>query len=362
MVPRILTLLSIVCSMCVFVGESAATAPRTFVASNGSDANPCSIAQPCRGFARAITQTSVGGEVIVLDSAGYGTVTISQSVSIIAPAGTYAGITVASGDGVTVNGPGATVVLRGLSITGQGGSNGIIMLQPGRLQIESCVISGMGAVGIYHQASGGEMIILDTIVRNNVDGIGLVAPNGSIMLDRVHSEHNQNTGFYIAPTPGSTKVSATIVDSVFAYNGANGVWADTVGGAITNIHVERSVMSNNGNDGFRATSAAGGSKAYVILTRNAVDHNGGNAILMDGEAAGVAQGQIAENAVIGNGGSGIYAAGAHTGFNISANSLYANGGIDLNCVTGSHIFSLGNNLTQSTIGGNPCYFNNAGGH
>jgi hypothetical protein len=35
--------------------DAEATAQRTFVASTGSDSNPCNIAQPCRGFARAIT-------------------------------------------------------------------------------------------------------------------------------------------------------------------------------------------------------------------------------------------------------------------------------------------------------------------
>jgi hypothetical protein len=48
---------------------------------------------------------------------------------------------------------------------------------------------------------------------------------------------------------------------------------------------------------------------------------GGNAILMDGEAAGVAQGQIAENAVIGNGGS-EYMPRGHTRVLKSAQTTY----------------------------------------
>ena len=84
----------------------ATGAQRTFVASVGSDAGPCSITAPCRGFAAAVTKTSAGGEVIVLDSAGYGAVTITKSVSIIAPPGVYAGISVFSGNGITVNAPG----------------------------------------------------------------------------------------------------------------------------------------------------------------------------------------------------------------------------------------------------------------
>src|SRR5262245_22786913 len=94
-----------------------AAVQRTFVGQNGLDINPCSITQPCRSFGAAIGRTVPGGEVIVLDSAGYGVVTITQSVSIIAPQGVYAGISVMSGQtGITVNGAGIIVVLRGLSI------------------------------------------------------------------------------------------------------------------------------------------------------------------------------------------------------------------------------------------------------
>jgi hypothetical protein len=75
-------------------------AQRAFVASYGTDVNTaanCSLASPCRGFAAAATVTDANGEIIVLDSAGYGPVTITKSISIIAPAGVYAGITVFSG-------------------------------------------------------------------------------------------------------------------------------------------------------------------------------------------------------------------------------------------------------------------------
>src|SRR4029450_4715446 len=67
---------------------------RTFVRSDGVDTDPCTLQKPCRGFAAAILLTDPAGEVIVLDSAGYGAVTITKAVSIIAPTGVYAGISV----------------------------------------------------------------------------------------------------------------------------------------------------------------------------------------------------------------------------------------------------------------------------
>ncbi len=104
-------------ALCALLGAFAiaahAAAPqRTFVSGGGNDANPCSLASPCRSFTAAVTAVAAKGEVIVLDSAAYGTVTITKSVSLIAPSGIYAGVTVSAGDGITVNAPGGIVVLR----------------------------------------------------------------------------------------------------------------------------------------------------------------------------------------------------------------------------------------------------------
>src|SRR5438876_3712916 len=80
----------------------ALAVPRVFVSGLGNDANPGSLTSPKRSFGSALTVTDAGGEIIVLDSAGYGPVTINKSVSIIAPPGVYAGVTVTSGNGITV--------------------------------------------------------------------------------------------------------------------------------------------------------------------------------------------------------------------------------------------------------------------
>ena len=154
MLPRVLVLAA-VAFLCILTSMGAvATAQRTFVASNGNDANPCSLVSPCRSFASAIAQTTSGGEVIVLDSAGYGPVTITQSVSIIAPSGVYAGISVPlDGTGVAITGAGVHVLLRGLTINNIGGGAnavGIGMTNGAALRIESCAISnfplGFGAL------------------------------------------------------------------------------------------------------------------------------------------------------------------------------------------------------------------------
>src|ERR1022692_4259039 len=106
-------------NLCLLVLCLAAASPalglanRVFVsARSGSDANSCdNILTPCQTFAGAVLQLNPGGEAIVLDSGGYGPVTITQAVTIEAPPGVLAFIHPPSGgDAVPVNASGATVV------------------------------------------------------------------------------------------------------------------------------------------------------------------------------------------------------------------------------------------------------------
>jgi hypothetical protein len=89
----------------------------------------CGVGSPCRTFAYALTQTNAGGEIAVLDTAGYGIVTINKALSIVNSGGVEAGIGVTSGGtAITINaGSADTVGLRGLTLEGAGiGQNGIV--------------------------------------------------------------------------------------------------------------------------------------------------------------------------------------------------------------------------------------------
>src|SRR3954470_16560978 len=81
---------------------ASAQASRTWVSGTGDDVNPCSRTAPCKTFAGAISKTAVGGIIDAIDSGGFGTVTITKSVTIDGH-GTLAGIAAAGVPGVTVN-------------------------------------------------------------------------------------------------------------------------------------------------------------------------------------------------------------------------------------------------------------------
>jgi hypothetical protein len=70
------------CGWILAPGPACALAARTFVAALGSDGNPCTFVAPYRTLQHAHDQTMAGGEIDVLDPAGYGAVTVSKAISI----------------------------------------------------------------------------------------------------------------------------------------------------------------------------------------------------------------------------------------------------------------------------------------
>src|SRR5688500_9311503 len=150
----------------LFLATDALAAQRVFVASYGNDTSACTLAAPCRAFARAMTQVDAGGEVVALDTAGYGPVEIDKSVTITSNPGFFAGISASSGVAVSVVASGARVVLRGLDIKGTGGQLGIQMSVPGSLTVENCIVSNFSSHGmmVNHQVA---VRMVDTTVQGN---------------------------------------------------------------------------------------------------------------------------------------------------------------------------------------------------
>src|SRR3954469_17284547 len=100
----------------ILAAGPAAAQTRTWVSGLGNDANPCSLTAPCKTFAGAISKTLAGGEISVLDSGGYGAVTIAKSITIDGGGGQVASILAAGTNGIVINGSGITVTLRNLRI------------------------------------------------------------------------------------------------------------------------------------------------------------------------------------------------------------------------------------------------------
>ena len=135
----------------------------------------------------------------MLDSAGYGAVTINKAVSVIAPPGIYAGITVTAGIGIDVTA--GAVALRGLTIRGLGGNVGIHVgiARSGSI----AVISGLGLYGIHADAAGAEVHVRDSQIAQCAEAFASTARSAS--LERVRTEAKQHQAQRAQRATGSAR-------------------------------------------------------------------------------------------------------------------------------------------------------------
>jgi Right handed beta helix region len=179
---RMILSFGVLCAFLFLLPSTArAQVPQTFVSANGKDTNECnSPDKPCRSISAAITKVQGGGEVVVISSGSYQPFAVNKAVTVVAPAGVHAGITVSSGDGAAINTPPSDdVVLRGLTFNGMGGLTGIHYFAGGGLHVENCVINGFSS-GIFF-GSGGRLYVKDTVTKNNAgSGIYIGSSSGTV--------------------------------------------------------------------------------------------------------------------------------------------------------------------------------------
>jgi copper-binding protein NosD len=224
---RSLILLVVVGSVSAVTAQAGVLAQRTFVSRDGLDTNACTFSAPCRNFSAAVDQTIAGGEVVVLDSAGYGPVTLAKSISLISPAGVYAGISTGSGVAITIAGTAATdiIILKGLTLEGRGSALTGVELNNNplaALHVEDCVLHGFVNWAIHDVPStdGSQLYVRDTTARESGNGIEIDGATGITpfaSIDHCRADRNQTSGFVIREAVG------VISDSVAAGNASSGI-------------------------------------------------------------------------------------------------------------------------------------------
>lgn len=241
--------LSILFSAGILLGAGAdaqAQSNRVFASARaGNDLNFCNnINTPCQTLQGAVNQVAAGGSVIVLDTGGYGPVTIGKSLTIDSPPGIVAFIHPPAGNAVNVSaGASDSVVLRGLSLN-VGAGQGIYVTSVGALYIESCTIVGFSLTGLYF-VSPGQLFVKDSTFSANGSAGILVAPasgTASASLDRCRFEGNGDSSIG-GLTVGDSSV-VTVRDSVASGN-FRGFQAGSASGQTVQLNVERCVSTSN---------------------------------------------------------------------------------------------------------------------
>jgi hypothetical protein len=320
-----------------------ASLQRTFVSPTGNDSNvasSCSLPTPCRTFGVAISVTNNAGEIIVLDSGGYGVVTIDKSVSIISPPGIYAGIAVfAAQEGIAINTPGISVTLKGLTINGQGGTVGVHFTQGSRLDIDDCTVENMGQEGILVDGAGTITISNTTVVGNSGVNGGIFINAGAVAtIAESLVEANAQGGIKIAAGANATIEHTTVVK-----NGGRGI---SVHGVVssTRVAVVSSVIADNASDGIYAETLAASLVSRLDVANTTVARNS-QGITLNSAGGGNVTAGLVSNQLVQNTGSGVLVSGAGSVARVSWNAIFYNG-TGFNATGGGTLFSPTTNYVR----------------
>ena len=219
----LLTILGAALTVLLSGAPASAQATRTWVSGVGDDANPCSRTAPCKTFAGAISKTTAGGEINVLDPGGFGALTITKAITVRADH-VEAGVLVSGTPGITVAaGPTDKVVLEGLDFQGLGtGTNGINFVSGLVVLINRCNIQAFATngVNVASNTANARLIIKDsTIVFNGTQGTAnsggvTVQGNGVANIVEIIDTLVQNNLNYGVQVTGSANFAAFLRSAV----------------------------------------------------------------------------------------------------------------------------------------------------
>ncbi len=282
------------CAALLFPVVASAQQNRTAVSINGLDTNPCTVASPCRSFTAAMAQTNSGGEIIAVDSGGYGAFIVSRAVSVQAAPGVYAGVTAASGDGIYVDaGASSTVVLRNLVLNGLGtGHAGIsITATSAEVHIENCVIQNFATYGVFAFLN---VRISDSIIRKCGSAIWIDNAGAAVKATVVNvAMKEMDGGDLVSPGTGifaHRNATVTVRNSV-AVKATNSAFRAAGGGV---LNLESCTATDNGTGITAGISLNSLTPGTVRLSNN----------LVTGNATGISNGGTIEtwgnNKIAGN--------------------------------------------------------------
>ena len=265
------------------IAPAHAQATRTWVSGVGNDANPCSRTAPCKTWAGAISKTAAGGEIDALDPGGFGTLTITKSITLDGGGGQVASVLASGTNGITVSAASTDVViLRNLRFNGLlnvvgPGLVGIQINTAARVVIEKCDIFGFSTAGVSATPSSGTVAvkIQETTINDNAAGVS-AKPTGSATVNMAvdHSWIDNNTGGGLkADGTGGGPINVAINDTSLSLNASNGV--NGVSGASGNVTVDltRVTLAKNGGAGVQANNGSGGT-AQVTVGGSLLSNNG----------------------------------------------------------------------------------------
>ena len=251
---------------------------RAYLALDGVDTNPCTLAQPCRLLPAAVAAVGAGGEIWMLDSANFNVapVTVNKSVVILSIPGQLGSLVALGGPALTITGAGVEVTLRNLNIlpfTGNALQNGVVVnASSGKVVLQNCNLFGFTGGRGLHVQSTTRVTIMDSVFTGNLIGAEL-GPGSTTQVSGSRFVGNSEYGVLVL-SQASAMTQASVTRSVFTHNqtGASAQSYDTT--ATARLHVADSVAEHSTQYGLYAHSDPPGSIAHVVALGNLIGNNG----------------------------------------------------------------------------------------
>lgn len=287
----------------------------TFVSATGHDTGVCPQTAPCATIQYAINQTAAGGEVDALTAGNFGSFVINNSITIDGKG--LASVNVGSGQAIAVNEYSITdtVVLRGLTIVGDGtGVEGVYYPGGGSLVVDNCVINGFTYDGIVNVTNGSSLLIVkNTTINGGIAGVYVNEDGGSTILDHVTISGVSSCGIEVLNSPG------TLVMNDSTISGGN--------------------TSAFGVD-IQSSAYYGSGTFHAMLERDTITGTTNTALYV-----GVGNADVDSSTFFANSGTAMAVSGSDSAIRASNNNIYSNG-IGISCPSGAFA-TTGNNRKAS---------------
>jgi Right handed beta helix region len=282
---KIAALLCLVLTLFAFTHSATAAVAslptRAWVSGKGADTAGCGpSSQPCRTFQYVHDNIiAAGGEIDVLDPAGYGAVTITKALSIVNDGVGTAGVQASSGaNAITINAGASDIVhLRGLTIEGNGiALNGIMFNSGATLDIVNCIIRHFTQNGVnLAPTDDSAFSITNTFVSDNagvgifIDPQGFAAING--VINGVTAKNNYDG--ILLDTANSTEIASqevTIVNSIAANNKYVGFYCAASTQSTARLVLRNVVAQKNASYGIKADNQF----SNIYLAHSTIGYDG----------------------------------------------------------------------------------------
>jgi hypothetical protein len=250
---------------------------RSAVSVSGLDTNPCTVASPCRSFGAALAVTFASGEIVALDSAGYGPFVIDREITVSGAPGVHAAISVPLDTGIDVVAAASDhVVIRNIVLVGTGGIIGIRVQSAKETHILDCLARGFATYGI--KVSVGNVTIDRTTVVDNIGTTGIDIgsdndPNIKIYGTVTHCliDNNYN-GIAVRADTHVVMSDSTITNNSYGASAISVIGNVQIMLILAELTIENCTLANNAQAVYVFGSPANNAGA-IWLSQNVVAYN-----------------------------------------------------------------------------------------